>query len=250
MNTPTRFFIFFTIFILILATFNLYKGDFDFLRWTVFLSCLVLIHTTYRSKVTGWMIVFIVISIIFNPFYQFLHFEKEIWRGIDIFVIIGFSIFLQRYYSRYAKGLQFERYISTLFPSNIWVITDRTKDSSKKLKRLVESDTNPDFTFRNKSTGKTIAVECKFRSSSREGKYGDFGIWWSKEQGKRYEMYGSKHKIPVFVAIGIGGGPNNPKRFFFCPLERLNNTAYGFVTEKDLNIFERKNERQFLSDSF
>ncbi len=182
--------------------------------------------------------------------YQFLHLEKEVWRGVDIFVIVAFSVFLWRYYSVYKKGLQFERYISFLFPHNIWVIADRTKDSSKKLGRLVESDTNPDFTFRHIATGKTIAVECKFHSYFYKGKYGDFGTWWRKEQGERYRAYGAEHKIPVFVAIGIGGDAKNPQRLFFCPLEKLNNAPHEFITENDLKQFERKHGVQFLSDSF
>ena len=148
MNVLTRLFIFGTIFVLILATLNLYSGGFDVLRWAVFISSLALIYITHRSRTTGWIIVFAAIAIVFNPFYQLLHLEKEIWRGVDVFVIAAFSIFLWRYYGWYKKGLRFERYVSSLFPRNIWVIVDRTKDSSKKLGRLVESDTNPDFTFR------------------------------------------------------------------------------------------------------
>ena len=132
MNILIRLFIFGTIFVLILATLNLYSGGFDVLRWAVFVSGLALIYTTYRNRTVGWIIVFAVITIVFNPFYQFLHLEKEVWRIVDIFVIGAFSIFLWCYYSFYKKGLQFERYVASLFPRNIWVIADRTKDSSKK----------------------------------------------------------------------------------------------------------------------
>jgi len=217
-----HFFIFGTIFVLVLATLNLYSGDFNVLRWAVFISGLALIYTTYRSRATrvGWIIVFAAISIVFNPFYPFLHLDKEVWRVVDVFVIAAFSIFLWHYYyGLYKKGVQFENYVSSLFPPNIWVIADRTKDSSRKLRRLVESDTNPDFTFRHITTGKTIAVECKFRSYFYKGKYGDSGILWRKEQGGRYRAYGAEHKIPVFVAIGIGGSPKNPQRLFFALLK-------------------------------
>lgn len=248
MNALIRFFIFGTIFVLILATLNFYSGGFDVLRWSVLVSSLALIHITYRSRATGWIIVFGAIAIVFNPFYRFLHLTKDVWRWVDIFVIAAFSIFLWRYNDFYKKGLQFERYVSSLFPSNIWVIADRTKDSSKKLGRFVESDTNPDFTFRHITSGKTIAVECKYHSYLYKGKYGDFGTWWRKEQGKRYEGYGVENKIPVFVAIGIGGSAKNPQRLFFCPLAKLNNAAYEFIPEKDLKPFERKHGVPFSSD--
>ena len=251
MNILIRFFILGTIFVLVLAALNLYSGGFDVLRWAVFISGLALIYITYRSRTIGWMIVFAAISIAFNPFYQFLHLEKGVWRGADVFVIAAFSIFFWRYYGLYKKGLQFERHVSSLFPRNIWVIADRTGGGLfKKLGRLVESDTNPDFTFRHIATGKTIAVECKFHSYFYKGKYGDFGTWWRKEQGARYRAYGAERKIPVFVAIGIGGSPKNPQRLFFCPLEKLNNVPHEFITESDLKQFERKHGVQFLSDSF
>lgn len=250
MNILTRLFIFGTIFVLILTTLNLYSGGFDVLRWAVFVSGLALIYTTYRNRTIGWIIIFAAITIVFNPFYQFLHLKKEIWRGVDVFVIVAFSVFLWRYYAIKKKGNQFEEYISSLFPKKIWVVADRTKDSTKKLGRLVESDTNPDFTLRYIATGKMIAVECKFHSYFYKGKYGDSGTWWRKEQGERYRAYGAEHKIPVFVAIGIGGSPKNPQRLFFCPLEKLNNVPYEFITENDLKQFERKHGVQFLSDSF
>lgn len=246
MNILVRFFIFGTILILMLATLNLYSGGFDVLRWAVFASSLALIHVSNRSCTVGWIIIFAAIAIIFNPFYQFLHLTKEVWRGADVFVIMVFSVFFWRYYGLYKKGLRFERYVSSLFPNNIWVIADRTKDSSKKLGRLVESDANPDFTFRNIETGKKIAVECKYHSYFYKGKYGDFGTWWRKEQGERYRTYGTKHQIPVFVAVGIGGSPKNPRRLFFVPLEKLNNVPYGFITENNLKQFERERGARFI----
>ncbi|MEK7554289.1 MAG: DUF6804 family protein [Patescibacteria group bacterium] len=116
MNILTRLFIFGTIFVLILVTLNLYSGGFDVLRWAVFVSGLALIYTTYLNRTIGWIIVFAAITIVFNPFYQFLHLEKEVWRGVDVFVIATFSVFLWRYYAIKKKGNQFEEYISSLFP--------------------------------------------------------------------------------------------------------------------------------------
>lgn len=250
MNILIRLFIFGTILILALASLNIYSGGFDVLRWAVFVSSLAFIYTTCRSRAIAWIIAFAAIAAAFNPFYHFLYLTKDAWRILDIFVVAAFSIFFWRYYGFYNKGLQFEKYVSSLFPSNIWVIADRTKDSSKKLGRFVESDTNPDFTFRHITSGKTMAVECKYHSYLYKGKYGDFGIWWRKEQGRRYESYGIKNKISVFVTIGIGRSPKNPKRLFFCPLAKLNNAAYEFIPERDLKQFERKPDAQFLSDSF
>lgn len=258
MNNLTRLFIFGTAFALLFAALNLYNGDFGVLRWTVFISGLILAYAAYQSHV-WWFIVFATITILFNPFYQFLALTKETWQEMDILAAAVFSIFItseetgtktslknKQDEENYKKGIDFEEFVSsTLFPKNIWAIEDRTKDSSKKLERLVESDMHPDYRFRHKTTGQRFAVECKYRSKFFKG-----GIEWQKgQQGERYRVYGETHNIPVFVAIGIGGNPDNPARLFFCPLEKLGDVNHGFITENDLIKFERDPKKSFSIDT-
>jgi hypothetical protein len=229
-----------TAFMILGIGFGLLKYDLNLLRWYVIGLCLLLMTKTYDGKNWKWFWYFVFLIFLFNPFWKIFHFSKSTWQMIDVIVVASFLFYVFNYYRGYAKGVQFEKYVSSLFSKELWTITDRTKDSSKKLERLVESDMNPDFTFRHISTRKLIAVECKYRSYFARGKYGDYGYWWKKEQGERYKKYGEKMNISVFVALGIGGTPQKPNRFFLCPLNVLNTTPYGFVTEKILKPFERK----------
>jgi len=233
-------------FLLLGAAFGWFKTDFNLLRWYVSIFSFLLAWITFDSKNWRWFYGFLIIILIFNPFFRFFSLSKLGWQIIDIITCAFLSFFVFDYYRAYAKGIRFEKYISNLFPKNLWVLTDRTKDSSKNFDRTVESDMNPDLTFRNILTGKTIAIECKFRSTFYRGKYQDFGYWWKKEQGERYKKYGKKMNVPVFVALGIGGTPQKPNRLFISPLETLNEAPYGFVTEKMLKPFEKNPAEKIL----
>lgn len=227
---------------LLVAAAGLYQGDFTVLRWLVSLTGIVLIYTAYRSRKIYWILAFIGAIILFNPIVPIYLRNVEIWRILDLIVAAVFGVFLWLYYDTFRKGYRFESYVASLFPGDIWVIVDKTRDFSKVLKRVVESDINPDFTFRHIGTGEVLAVECKYRSYFFRG-----GLDWDKRKGENYKAYGRKHGVPVFVAIGIGGRPKKPKRLFFCPLEKLNDSRHPVIREEELRRFERNSKEQFTS---
>ncbi|MCX6739567.1 MAG: hypothetical protein NT098_06005 [Candidatus Parcubacteria bacterium] len=227
--------------------FGWFKTDLNLLRWYVSIWCLFLAVQTFVGKNFAWSSLFTIILVVFNPLFRVFNYTKSTWQMFDVVTAILLVIFVVNYYRRYAKGLRFEIYTSRLFPTDKWVIADRTKDTSKKLGRLVESDMHPDFVFRHIATNKKLAVECKFRSYFIRGKYGDQGIWWKKEQGERYKKYGETTNIPVYVSLGIGGTPSKPNRVFLCPLYIFNTAPYGFVTEKMLTPFENFGNKQILN---
>lgn len=226
--------------ILAFAAAGLYSGSFMILRIATFLAAAAFANLAYRSKQIPWLCVFVAIMVVFNPFIPFSLNNVTIWRVIDVVVVLLFGTFFWRYYDRYGKGHRFEDYVAALFPPHHWVVVDRTRDFSKSLGRFVESDTNPDFMFRDVKTGKAFAVECKFRSYLYKG-----GISWDREKGERYHAYGAKHAAPVFVAIGLGGSPKKPERLFMCPLEKLNNFANPVVPMEEFAPFEKNPSRQF-----
>ena len=80
--------------------------------------------------------------------------------------------------------------------------------------RPVESDQNPDMTMRYIRTNELFSIECKFRSSGHDDKVS----WARSDQIINYLVYGQKNKRPVFVIIGLGGSPDNPKRMFCVPI--------------------------------
>ena len=204
-----------TVVVLIIAAAGWYKGSFDLLRWLVSLVAIILALTTYYGKKNIWFLFFSVTAITFNPIIP-LHFNFLIWRILDAVVAALIGFFLWHYYDYYGKGYRFEDYISSLFSTNHWIIVDKTRDFSKKFGRIVESDSNPDFTFRYLSSGKVLAVECKFRSYFYKG-----GIDWGRRKAGNYLEFSQKNNLPVFIIFGVGNTPQNPGRMFCIPLNKI-----------------------------
>lgn len=85
-----------------------------------------------------------------------------------------------------------------------------------------------------------FAVECKYLSHTREGL-----IKWAEESNiKSYALYQSKFRIPVFIAIGIGGHPTAPDKFFVTPFENLADKPE--VYEHELYPYKRRPTRRFF----
>src|SRR3989344_4286988 len=124
----------------------------------------------------------LLLAVLFNPFIPIV-LPRHIWVVIDIVTLAGIVYYTYWTTNPYWKGTRFEQYVSTLFPEPDFVIQDRTRDVSKFLNRRVESDTHPDFLFRNQKTGKSFAVECKWRGKWAQGSSGELGLWWNKAQG-------------------------------------------------------------------
>ncbi|MEK9135384.1 MAG: hypothetical protein AAB451_03800 [Patescibacteria group bacterium] len=154
--------------------------------------------------------------------------------------IIGAFIFGYYFYKRrqIKKGRDFENYVENLFSQNEWAIEQKNK--FEKLSRWIESKNNPDFIFRNKKTNKRLAVECKYLSKQAKK------FWWAKNyQIENYQNFSQKENIPVFVVLGIGGRPKNPKRVFLVPLNQI---KYPDVKMEYLGKFEREPRKSFSVD--
>lgn len=194
--------------------------DFKVLDWGISVGFFVLAALAFLLKYPIIGTASILIGLLFNPISS-LHFPRHIWVIIDMLALIDVAYFAYWATNPYWKGTRFEQYVSTLFPEPKFVIHDRTRDVSKFLNRRVESDTHPDFVFRNTETGKSFAVECKWRARWAQGKEGDLGLWWNLPQWERYSSYQKESGTPVFVAFGIGGSPEKPNEVYFLELERL-----------------------------
>lgn len=115
------------------------------------------------------------------------------------------------------KGKAFEDFIVRLFDKNT-VLKRRTSDRFVD-GRLDEGSMEPDLLaeLRLGSGSYPFAVECKWRSSAKDGE-----IQWSYEaQRERYEKYAKENDLDVFVAIGVGGEPANPDKLYIVPLSSL-----------------------------
>jgi hypothetical protein len=162
------------------------------------------------------------LAILFNPFIPFV-LTRNVWVILDIVAFVGIIYYTFWTTDPHWKGTRFEQYVSTLFPEPDFVVVDRTRDVSKFLSRKVESDSHPDFVFRNQKTGKTFAVECKWRRRWYPVKdIGGLGLWWDLYRGERYKAFGREQGVPVFVAFGIGGTPEKPAETLFFDINDLN----------------------------
>lgn len=158
---------------------------------------------------------------------------------IPLFSVGAFIAGYVWYRRKKYKGISFEGYVEKLFARNEWKIEQ--DNTFRKLRRWVESYSNPDFVFIHRRTNKKIAVECKYKEKEYER------IFWSYEdQIERYQNFSQKQNIPVFVILGVGGRPKNPKRVFLAPLSQI---KYPDVKIDYLEKFERDPKKYFSLDN-
>lgn len=202
-------------------------NNFDLLKFVITTGFVLLAALSFLMNYRDLGIAGLLLATLFNPFIPII-LPRHIWVIIDIVTFAGIIYYTYWTTNPYWKGTRFEQYVSTLFPEPDFIVQDRTRDVSKFLNRRVESDTHPDFVFRNQKTGKSFAVECKWRGKWAYNKSGELGIWWRLYQGERYAAYGKESGIPVFVALGIGGSPERPKEVYFLEADRLH---YAFLNQ-------------------
>jgi hypothetical protein len=88
-----------------------------------------------------------------------------------------------------------------------------------------------------------FAVECKWRERFLEEKI----TWASNNQICSYQDFENQCRIPVFIAIGIGGEPSRPEKLFVTPLRNIE--MYSEVYEADLIPYKRKPTNKFFYDT-
>lgn len=145
----------------------------------------------------------------------------------------------------YEKGRLFEEYIIKLFHGQSFYLKKWRK--SQKLDDIYSNIDllNPDIELELVFTGAKryrFAVECKWKSRFYNGR-----IKWAKDhQICAYRIFQDRTRIPVFVAIGIGGEPGNPEKLFLTPLDNI--FMYEELYEENLIPYKRKNSREFVED--
>lgn len=144
----------------------------------------------------------------------------------------------------YEKGYQFEKYVKQLFNEHSFELY-KWRKSQRNPQDLFSSDYyNPDLELYFKGSRKHwFAVECKWRQEFVNGR-----ITWAKQsQISAYLRFQGSSRIPVFVAIGIGGEPSNPDKLFVTPLNNIwMNTD---VFESELIPFKRRPQSRFFYDT-
>ena len=196
------------------------SNNFFLLRFGIMVFLCVLAINFFMLNYRQLALASLVAALVFNP-YIYPHLPRQIWVILDIAILAGVLYAAYWATNPYKKGTRFEEYVVSLFPESEFALQDRTRDLTKHTGRFVESDTHPDLVFRALQSGRTFAVECKYRSRWGYQVNGGQGTWWNLYQFARYEEYQKRANIPVYVAFGIGGSPKKPNEVYFLELDRL-----------------------------
>jgi hypothetical protein len=137
------------------------------------------------------------------------------------------------------KGLDFEKYVVKQFDRHFFTLMDWRGDKFHE-GIYPKSSRNPDlvYEFRIKDTARKFAIECKFRSRL----INDSVTLMSEEKYNIYKAY-HQNSEPVYIALGLGGTPYNPEKFYLIPFSNV---------KLEMSLLElapwRKHGREFYYD--
>lgn len=132
------------------------------------------------------------------------------------------------------KGRIFEEYIVGLLPAGNSVILEEWQSDKMLEGRYPLSNRNPDLLLSIRLKGGLgtahVAIECKWRQTFGNGSL----QWTTQEKIEIYRQYGLQKNALVFVALGIGGTPDNPQYLYFVPLDKMSDPV---VVQSDISEF-------------
>lgn len=117
------------------------------------------------------------------------------------------------------KGDEFEKFVCRSFNTEYFETIHWTSDKGVD-GVYARSNQNPDLVMQlNLNEGSyRFAVECKWRAKLT----GDNEIEICRSvQLDRYKTYGKKNRMPVFIALGVGGKPEFPEKLYIIPLRNV-----------------------------
>ena len=120
------------------------------------------------------------------------------------------------------NGDDFEKFIVQKFDKKYFRIKEWAGDKFIN-GYYAETTKHPDFFIEfqiRKNETTQFSVECKWRQKLlKEG----LSFKNNKEQLDRYKFFEEERKIPVFMAIGIGGKGSSPEQLYIVPVKDINN---------------------------
>jgi hypothetical protein len=101
--------------------------DYDLIRIVVTSGFLLLtiFALAQRYYVSG--AAFLTIAILFAPFLNIIKLPADVWELVDLLAIIPIILFTWRVINPHSKGVRFEQYVLTLFPSGEYEIKDTSR---------------------------------------------------------------------------------------------------------------------------
>jgi hypothetical protein len=137
------------------------------------------------------------------------------------------------------NGDDFEKFIVQKFDKNYFTIKEWAGDkyvNGTYAKTTQQPDILLEFKFRQKTS--QLSVECKWRKNLYNN-----GVEFAKqEQFERYKKFQNDIKIPVFIAIGIGGKGLSPEQLFVVPLAEIESNY--------IHINKLKNYEKIINTNF
>lgn len=136
----------------------------------------------------------------------------------DLSKRISFSFLFEEQENLEEKG-EFEAYIAH--------IIETQKENFKILRRTFRNRKNfasthkPSLLIEYIPTKERIAIECKFRKTLKKSKIFPDKVlkWATKEQIEEYKKFCERFQIPLYIVVGLGGDPSDPKKSFCIPFE-------------------------------
>jgi hypothetical protein len=146
------------------------------------------------------------------------------------------------------KGDDFEAYVVNLFSTKTgrFRLKEWRSDKIAANGMYAESSHKPDLeiAFVNGTMEHRFAIECKWRQQFHHG-----AIQWAKDyQISNYVKYQRANRIPVFVAIGVGGTPSYPDALYLAPLEDI--APYPSVSSSFLQCYYRDPQHKFYFNPY
>lgn len=139
------------------------------------------------------------------------------------------------------KGNLFEGHVADILKANGIRLKQWNQGTTSPEGAFAENELNPDFLVSQKSDRGQLYywIECKYRASlQREGfRLEDYQL-------SRYESIQRSSKRKIVVALGVGGAPDSPEKFYLIPLDTL--SRFKRVGHKFLPHYIIENPRQNL----
>ena len=138
------------------------------------------------------------------------------------------------------KGTIFENFIINKFDANYFRLLERTNDLTVN-GISPEKRGNPDFVYHFELRGYVaqFSVECTFCSTVKD--IIDVKAW---DKLNRYKEFGRERQIDVYIILGLGGVPQNPKELFIIPLQK----AKAKMSYDELKLYARSTVNRLFFD--
>ena len=148
-----------------------------------------------------------------------------------------------------AMGNDFEGYVADILKANGIRLKEWNQGTTSPEGAYAENELNPDFFVSQNSENKPLEywVECKFRSKVPEA-----GFTLEEYQLNRYKSIQGSSKRKILIALGVGGSPKSPSKFYIIPLDtlvRFKRIGPKFLPHYNMTV-PRNNLKDHVNDWF